>query len=717
MVAWLWARTVRSPNPAFADVDVPLASSFLLSASAGREAWVDPVVIGHSYRFVVRTSAPLDRAALQRGTRAGKAQDFFCLMSGAPVARTYIRDEAKAGRLGERLMAIVVDVGGRRVYVSPTQEAESAARAAASLDVVREWRNGPLSGQTPTRALITGGVCSAYGLTTWGDLYTARQIAVLATFAQLITDVRSQIERDAAGAGFADDGQSLHRSGTGARAYAEAVSTYLALAFGRLVDYGSSLATWRSKDNAMRSALAKQALPMTWDFAEGSVFGDSSSGFSECVEAVASVLDVALPGGSGFASQQPAQSALLGGGRAVLVSTDPPYYNNIGYGELSDFFMAWLRPVLRPLYREVFATIAAPKNEELVAITSRHGGADEAERFFLQGMTRVMHNLASGAHPAFPLTIYYAFKQAETSADDGTTSTGWETFLDAVVRAGLSISGTWPMRTEGDNRQVGIEANALASSIILVCRPRASDAATISRRQFTRELQRVLPSALDAMTRGAEGRNSPIAPVDLSQAIIGPGMEVFTHYTAVLEADGTPMSVRAALALINRFLADDDFDADTQFCLAWFEQHGWRSGKFGSATVLAQAKGTAVDSVRAAGVVESRGGEVRLLRPSEYETGWDPSTDGRVPVWEVLHQLIRAFRAGGEDTSGGLLGAVQAKAEAARQLAYRLYTLCERAGWAEDARTYNDLIISWPAIESAGQRAPALQAQATLFDA
>jgi len=317
-----------------------------------------------------------------------------------------------------------------------------------------------------------------------------------------------------------------------------------------------------------------------------------------------------------------------------------------------------------------------------------------------------MRRISEQSHPCIPVTIYYAFKQSETKAETGTSSSGWETFLGALISAGFSISGTWPMRSEQSYRMRSADSNALASSVVLVCRPRAGDAATTSRRKFIRELNAVLPDALDEMTMGAGADRSPVAPVDLSQAVIGPGMAVFSKYAAVLEADGSPMSVKTALQLINRFLAEDDFDADTQFCLRWFEQHGWSEGQYGEADVLARAKATSVGGVVDAGVVFSGGGTVRLRRWADYPEDWDPRTDKRLPVWEALHQLIRAFKKDGESGSGNILGALKDKTEAIRQLAYRLYTLCERRGWAEDARAYNELVSSWTAIETVAHAVP-----------
>jgi putative DNA methylase len=388
-----------------------------------------------------------------------------------------------------------------------------------------------------------------------------------------------------------------------------------------------------------------------------------------------------------------------------IVSTDPPYYDNIGYADLSDFFYVWLRRSLRSVFPDLFAPIAVPKAEELIASPYRHGGRAEAEAFFLEGMTRAMTRLAEQAHPAVPVTIYYAFKASETK-ESGTTSTGWETFLEAVLKAGFAITGTWPMRTERAERMVGKGTNALASSIVLVCRRRDPDAPSVSRREFLRELSATLPEALADMVGG--GEHSPVAPVDLSQAVIGPGMAIFSKYSSVLEADGQAMSVKTALQLINRFFADEDFEADTWFCLHWFDQYGWAEGPFGQADVLARAKGTSVEGVAEAGVVEACQGQVRLLRVAEYPVDWDPAQDGRIPVWEALHHLLRALKHGGGERPAATLLAhpkLMVRLDGLRQLAYRLYTWCERKGQAEDARAYNELIAAWPSIEARARKA------------
>lgn len=699
VIAWLWARTVKSSNPAFSHVDVPLVSTFVLSSKTGKEVYVQPVVEGDSYRFEVHTGTPPEGA--NAGTTAGKRAGFNCVMSGSPMDYKYIRIEGSAGRMGAKLMAIVAEGPRGRVYLSPTPEQEAIA-----LQAQPTWKpETPLHGKCRVNV-------SNYGMDVYGDLFTPRQLVALTTFSDLVPEVIIRVRADALAANMPDDGRGLDASGTGATAYAEAVGMYLAFALDKVADRGSSIGRWdpTPTQSGIINAFSRQALPMTWDFAESNPLGDASGNLVSAAELVAKALLVSAPAVPGKAQQADAQTQNIS--EAKVVSTDPPYYDNIGYADLSDFFYVWLRKSLKPIFPELYATLAVPKAEELVATPYRHGGKAEAEAFFLDGMTRAMHNLAAHAHPAFPVTIYYAFKQAETKEEAGTHSTGWETFLDAVLRAGFALTGTWPMRTELGNRMIGSGANALASSIVMVCRPRADDAPTVSRREFIRELNAALPDALLDMTRG--GINSPVAPVDLSQAIIGPGMAIFSQYAAVLEADGKPMSVRTALQLINRFFAEDDFDHDTQFCLHWFESQGWATGKFGDADVLARAKGTSVGGLQESGVVESGAGSLRLLRWSELPKDWSPEGDTRTPVWEALHQLIRALNQDGESAAGGLLARMPARAEPMRALAYRLYTLCERKGWAEEARAYNELVTAWSSIEQASADAGIIGSQTKL---
>jgi putative DNA methylase len=552
-----------------------------------------------------------------------------------------------------------------------------------------------------------------YGMSNMGDLFTSRQLVALTTLCDLIGEVKQIIRQDAIESGMAEEDRGLEDGGRGSLAYAESVCIYLAFSISKLLDRCCSLVTWFPQRDSIYHAFGRQALPMTWDFAEANPLADGAGSFINTIKWEAEVIESFRGRATGVAHQVAAQDQQFSDGK--VVSTDPPYYDNINYADLSDFFYVWLRRSLRGSFPRLLSTISVPKAEELVASPNRHGSKELAESFFMTGMTEAMQALSKHAHPAVPVTIYYAFKQSETKSTAGTSSTGWETFLEAVFRAGFSLTGTWPMRTELGNRLVGKEANALASSIILVCRPRNIDAQPISRRDFIRELNQILPEALDEMTKGVGDDRAPLAPVDLSQAIIGPGMAVFSKYSAVLEADGSPMTVRTALQLINRFLAEDDFDADTQFCLHWFEQYGWETGKFGEADTLSRAKGTSVDGVKQAGVIQAAGGNVRLLKWAEYPSVWDPKSDQRLPIWEVLHQLIRVFNTEGETGAAAVFAAVQSKAEAARQLAYRLYTLCERKNWAEDARAYNEVVTSWSGIEAAAAMEPALK-QGELFE-
>lgn len=698
VIAWLWARTVKSPNPAFGQVDVPLVSTFMLSTTAGKEAYVEPVLMNEGYSFKVSVGKPRDPLSAKRGTKSGSSgSSFLCLMSGTPMSFDYLRAEAKDGRMGARLMAVVAEVERGRVYLSATPEMESIALSATVT-------NAP---ETALPAKALGFRVQEYGMTRWRDLFTIRQLVALTTFSDLVQEARERVKTDAVDSGMPKDETPLAASGTGAAAYADAVSVFLGFSGSRMADRHSSLCRWDPNPSGYAPKIAntfgRHALPMVWDYVEGNPFSPSTGNFLDAVGWVIKVIETALPASpAGVAVQADARLQDLS--MTSVVSTDPPYYDNIGYADLSDFFYVWLRRSLKPVFPDLFATLAVPKSEELVATPYRHGSKERAQTFFLDGMTQAMHRLAEQAHPAFPVTIYYAFKQAESDANDGTTNTGWDTFLAAVIEAGFAISGTWPMRTELGNRMIGSGTNALASSIVLVCRPRDVAAPTISRREYIRELNAVLPEALVDMTRGET--NSPVAAVDLSQAIIGPGMAVFSKYAAVLEADGTPMKVRTALQLINRFLAEDDFDHETQFCLHWFDANGWDEGKFGVADVLARAKGTSVNGVAQSGVVESGQGSVRLLRYSEYPSDWSPESDTRTPVWEALHHLIRALQTGGgESVAGELLARMPTRTESIRQLGYRLYTLCERKGWAEDARAYNELINSWQGIEVASQAA------------
>jgi putative DNA methylase len=683
VIAWIWARTVPSPSPAFASVTVPLVNTFVLSSKAGREAYVEPVIKNSTYTFRVKAGdIPSDAG---QGTKSSRG-NFRCILSNAPIAAEYLREQGTAHRLGARLMAIVAQAKRGRLYLPPTPDHEHFMA-----DLPVPWRP-----DVPFLKDALGFRVGNYGMEKWCDLFTPRQLVALNTLATLTNEVREKIAHDFAALGTSrGEAGSQHLDGA---SYANIIATYLGLATSRWADFSNTLCSWNEQNQNIRVLFSRQAIPMSWDFTELSPFSCVGPWFG-VVETICECLpQTACNGGQGKAVQADAAEQRLSEGR--FVSTDPPYYDNIGYADLSDFFYVWLRRALRDVYPELMATISVPKAEELVATPARHGGKKPAAQFFLDGMTQALHHIATLAHCTAPITIYYAFKQAE-SEESRTTSTGWETFLSALIASGYCLTGTWPMRTNKQGRTRDNNSNALASAVILVCRQRVASAGAISRRQFVRLLDEHLPPALEKMTGAEAGEHTPVAPVDLSQAIIGPGMAIFSRYDAVLEADGTPMTVKTALQLINRFLAEDDFDGDTQFCLHWFEQHGWDTGKFGEADTLARAKGTSVDGVKAAGVIEAGGGNVRLLKWKEYPADWNPSLDTRIPVWEALHQLIRAYSSKGDAGAGKVLKACSGKAEAARQLAYRLYTLCERKGWAEDARAYNEVVTGWSGIEKA----------------
>ncbi|MGM0833392.1 MAG: DUF1156 domain-containing protein [Pseudomonadota bacterium] len=691
VIAWLWARTVKSPNPAFSDVDVPLATSFVLSTKKGKEAYVSPIIEGNQYQFKVRVGDPPTEA--KNGTKTARGANFTCLLSGSPIGGKHIKSEGMSGRMGTKLMAVVVGGKKGRIYLSPSQSMEQVAKAA-----IPEWK--PDTDLSPDkRSMFT----PLYGLRKFGDLFSHRQLVALTTFADLVQEARENAIYDAKRAGFPNDGKGLNQGGSAATAYGEAVAVYLQFAINKGANLWSTITSWMSDRGAFRETFARQAIPMVWDFAEANPFSNSGGNLLTAIDKGRMAIGYLPSQKAGKAYQQDAASQTISAGK--VISTDPPYYDNIGYADLSDFFYVWMRRSLRSIYPELFGTMAVPKTEELVATPYRHGSKEKAEAFFMDGMTRAIHSLSKQAHPAFPVSIYYAFKQSETK-EGSTTSTGWVTFLEAVIQAGFTIDGTWPVRTEGAGRIIAKGNNALASSIVLVCRKRETNAESISRRDFQRQLREEMPEALETMIGGESGQ-APIAPVDLAQAAIGPGMAIYSKYESVLNQDGSKMSVHDALVLINRaiteFLSPDsgNFDADTQFCASWFDQYAWSAGPFGEADTLARAKGTSEAGLKEAGVIESGSGKVRLLKWGEYQSEWDPTTDKRTPVWEACHQMIRRLQNHGESAAGELLAKMPEKGEAIRQLSYHLYTLCERKKWAEEARAYNELIGSWHAIVAA----------------
>lgn len=706
VLAWLWARTVLCPNPA-CGAQMPLVRSFALSTKQGKEAWVEPIVDRQrrTVRFAVRagTPTPSQRAAAAAGTgltndKGKKVQATFrCVVCENGVAKgEYIDAEANAGRMGATLMAVVAEGQRGRLYLDAQAEQLAAPEAAAAMIGEPE-----LAAKLPTEpargTFASNAQGRIYGFRQFKDYFTPRQLVMLSTFSGLVDEAREQARLGAVAAGLSDDGVPLHAGGDGASAYGDAVAVYLALATSRVADFSNSISSWDSGNTNLRQLFARQAIPMSWDFAETNLI-DGVVTVSSAFEWVATTLEALVPSAAGSVVQ--ADAALIDLDSLAIVSTDPPYYDNIEYADLSDFFYVWLRRSLVEVYPELSATLLTPKTTELVATRYRFNGDQEAaDRHFERGLGAAFDRIRKFAHPDFPVTVYYAFKQAESEdGGDGApaiTSTGWETMLAALLTAGFSIDGTWPMRTEQKQRSVGTGTNALASSIVLVCRPRRIDAGITSRKDFIAALKRELPEALRTLQHGN------IAPVDLAQASIGPGMAVFSRYTRVLEPDGSAMGVRTALALINQALdeilaeQEGEFDADTRWAIAWYEQFGIGESDSGRAILLSQAKNTSLDGLVAAGIVEARRGKTRLLARSEYSAGWDPAKDTRIPVWEATQRLVQLLLTEGEAPAADLLSRLGGLGDTARDLAYRLYLLAERKSWTDEARAYNALVVAW----------------------
>jgi putative DNA methylase len=697
VVSYIWARTVESPSPAYSGIHVPLLTTFWLCSKKNKEAWIS---IEHTsekeYKFMVNYGKRNDLQNVKNGTKKGRGANFQCILSGSPISSSYIKEQAQNGKLGSRLVAVAVLSKNGRIYIEPRQEDVDAAASVPHIDSLQV----PLS----THSQYMG--VTNYGFSTHADLYTKRQLYTLNAFVLEIRSIRNAVIRDCQKSSRFN---ALFPSEKEHSKYADAIVTYLALALGKLADINNSLAAWGHIQECPLHLFTRQAIPMVWDFAEANPVGPASGSWSTVVKGVCrginSLGSTALES-TGESKQINATELDF---KNVIISTDPPYYDNVPYSDLSDFFYVWQRPILRDLYPEEFSTITTPKHEELVADSKRWNGRDHAERFFSSGMELALSNMANCTHPVYPVTIYYAFKQTSTKNED-TASIGWESFLSSVIHSGFCITGTWPLRTERAERMRGQGSNALASSILLVCRKRNHDTENIPRRQFLREIKEELPLAIEEMI-GGKTDVSPIAPVDLAQAAIGPGMAVFSRYSGIIEADGSKMSVHDALIQINKVIdeffneAEGDMDSDTRFCIDWFMQYGFKQAEYGQADVLARAKGTTVEGLAVAGVVETGGGKVRLLKFEEYPENWDPEKDTRTPTWEALHQLIRALRSGGEAEAGLLLKKMAERTESIRQLAYRLYTLCERKGWAEEARAYNELIASWHGTIEAAEQA------------
>ena len=678
VIAWIWARTVPSPDPALVGLPVPLVRSFDLSTKKGQEAWVEPIIEGNNYRFEIRTKKQGHSRHEFDGT-IGR-QGGLCIVSKTAMPLTYVREQGKAGNLSQKLMAIVAEGQRGRIYLSPDSIHERIIRQAnpdfrpdAALPL------NPRDFKTPN-----------YGMKTFGELFTNRQLVALNTLSDLVHEARIQIEQDALFAGLSSDQTPLRDGGTAAKAYAEAVSVYLGFAVSKLSDMQNSLVSWKPSMNQAIHLFTKQAIPMLWDFAEPNVFSGAGGDYTVTLGNICRVIDNFSCKELGKLVLHDAQTVNYV--QNTVIATDPPYYDNIGYADLSDFFFAWMKPALKSVYPDLFSVMATPKAEELVATPYRHGGRDEAEAFFLNGMGKAIKNMADNTTNAVPATIFYAFKQSEIE-QEGISSTGWATFLQSVIEAGYAVVGTWPMRTEMANRMVASGANALANSVVLVCRKREVALGTITRAEFIRQLKTELPKAIGDL------KAANIAPADIPQSSIGPGIGIFSRYQAVLENDDSPMSVKSALQLINRELGDEegDFDAETSFAITWFEQKGFDVGDFGTANNIANAKGIAVEALTHAGVAQSSGGKFNLLNRASLEDDWDPANDKNITIWECCQYLIRRMENKGEYEAAKLMKRMGAeRADAAKELAYALYDIAaNKRKDANEATAYNGLIAVW----------------------
>ena len=716
VIAWLWVRTVICPNPA-CGAQMPLTSKWWLSKKKGKEAWVEPQVDYNTTPPTIHFAVTIGKSKPQDGTV--NRQGARCIACGTPIPFDYVRSEGKARRMKTQLMAIVAEGQHGRAYLSPNDE-----QAAIATQAKPEWKpEAPLPDNTrDIRPQL-------YGLPTYGDLFTPRQLVALTMFSDLVQEAREKLLADAQQARISVEGISLNDSGNEANAYADAVATYLAIAVDRLADKGSTLCAWDVTRDNLGHTFARQAIPMIWDFGEANPLSNSGGNFQGAVDWVAEVIKLSPCNAPGEAKQRDATTAINGVAHP-LISTDPPYYDNIGYADLSDFFYIWLRRSLHAVYPDLFRTMLVPKAQELVATPYRfEGNKSKAREFFEAGLGQAFERMRSLQDPDYPLTVYYAFKQAESEAEEdeggeassngniikAIASTGWETMLEGLIRAGFTITGTWPMRTEMLNRSTGLGTNALASSIVLVCRPRLVEAQVASRRQFLNALRAELPAALKNLQRGS------VAPVDLAQASIGPGMAIYSRYSKVVESDGTPLRVRTALQLINRALdealaeQEGEYDAETRWAVAWFEEYAMNPGEYGRAETLSKAKNTAVQALEHASLVVSKAGKVRLVKREELSSNWNPKTS-RLTVWEVMQRMIHELQDGKGDTGAGdILRQASAQGEVARDLAYRLYTVCERKGWSQEAQAYNSLVTSWLQISRLAHRQADSVQQATFL--
>lgn len=681
-IAWIWARTVASPNPAN-PIEVPLVRSWWLSKKKGNEAWVHAEVVKGEVRYEVRNDGNGPQGD-EDGTVSRRGA--VSIADGTPIDLKYIRSEARDGRMGAELTAVVADGRPGRRYLTPSsldREAADVARPdALPIGSLPPHSLSPNSNQT----------LRIYGFSEFSDLFTARQLTVLTTLSDLVGAARAKVLNDAVAAG-CQHGERLEAGGVGAEAYADAIASYLGLAVSRMTDYNSSFTGWNIAREGTRGVFARQQIPMVWDYVEVNPFSDSSGNFVGQTEWIARALCHLPAAPEGVAAQQSAMARDYSG---LVVSTDPPYYDNIGYSDLSDYFYIWLRRSLREVQTRTVGTMLTPKSEELVANPHRYGGQRGAEQFFVEGFNSVFRRIREGANLSVPMTVYYAYKQQDTR-DSGTSSTGWHTLLDGLIDSGWEVTATWPMRSERGGRMISVGTNALASSIVLACRPRPVDAPATTRRAFIAALKSELPEALRTLIQGS------IAPVDLAQAAIGPGISVFSRYSRVREADGSDMSVKDALLLINSTLdevigeQESDFDPDTRFAVKWYRQYGWSQESSGIADQLARSSDTSISALERGGIFEAKGGKARLLAPGQLEGAWDAAADERVSVWEATVRLAAVMAKDGADKVAELLPSVQTRVnlDAVKELGFLLFHEADKKKDTKDAILFNGLVSAW----------------------
>lgn len=672
-VAWVWARTVTCPNPA-CQIALPLVRSFWLKKDSKLPYWIDVKVAGKEIKYSVSS----DKSGPHLEGTVGRT-GAICISCQTPVSLKYIREQGKEVGLGVQMICMVGQGVRQKIYLPPSKEQIVAA------DVTRPDNSPNESLPQNPRDFKTPN----YGMTTFGHLFSNRQLLALTVLSDLVDEARVQIIKDAISGGWSKED---------ATGYSDAVGLYLGLAVGRSADYNSSICSWDSSRESLRNTFARQAIAMTWDFAETNILENSTGTWSSQIGWISKVIENLGSGNPGVVTQQNANGVKYPDN--VVISTDPPYYNNIVYADLSDFFYVWLRRSLKETYPDLFATLLTPKAEELVATPYRFdGGTKEAEVFFEDGFVKTFTRIAKAHNPEYPMTVFYAYKQTEED-ELGSASTGWETMLNAIIETGFTINATWPIRTELPNRMLGSGTNALASSIVLACRPQHESASATNRRGFLGVLKVELPNAMRELQEGS------IAPVDLAQAAIGPGMAIFSRYSAVLEADGSKMTVRTALALINQVLDESlsdqegDFDADTRFCIKWFSSFGWNQGQSGEADILSRAVNTSVSSLDRGGIFKAAAGKAQLIHPKDMPSHWDPAQDKDISVWEVALRIAHTLQSEGLEKAAEWSSAASSRVDldSVKELSYLLFSLCEKKGWTESAILFNGLGTSWSDI-------------------